>query len=113
MSVSTPARREPVLRFGAVAVALTAFSLVIATAGSSSIRSEGASGTTLIMTRISTNEPGFGPTRQAGGNDALVNSLIFSNLVKVAPNEKTILPDLATHWTMSPNARVFTFFLRK
>jgi peptide/nickel transport system substrate-binding protein len=72
-----------------------------------------SSATTLIMTRISSNTTGFGPVRQDTGNDALVNSLIFSNLVKIAPDEKTILPDLATHWTMNSNATVYTFNLRK
>jgi ABC-type transport system substrate-binding protein len=112
MSASTPARREPLLRLAALACAVAALSLVLAAAGSSSIRSAAASGTTLTLTRISDNTPGFGPVRQDTGNDALVNSLIFSNLVKIAPNEKTILPDLATRWTMSANARVFTFYLR-
>lgn len=69
-------------------------------------------GPTLNYARLGPDYTGFGPVRQGNGDDALVNSLLFSNLVKVAPDEKTIVPDLATSWTISPNARVFTFNLR-
>ena len=56
---------------------------------------------------------GFGPSRQSSGNDAMVNSLLFDNLVRVASDENTILPDLAARWTVSKNARNYTFFLRQ
>lgn len=72
-----------------------------------------AAGATLNYARIGSDYTGFGPVRQGNGDVALVNSLIFSNLVKVAPDEKTVVPDLATSWTISPNARVFTFNLRQ
>jgi peptide/nickel transport system substrate-binding protein len=69
--------------------------------------------TKLTFTRLSDNSPTFGPTSQNTGNDAITNSLILSNLVKVAPDEKTIVPDLAESWEASPDATTFTFHLRK
>ena len=112
MSASTSASRDPVFRFGTAVIALLALSLILVAAGSSSTKKASA-GSTLTLTRITANTPGFGPVRQDTGNDAMVNSLIFSNLVKVAPDEKTILPDLATKWTVTPNAKTYTFFLHK
>lgn len=96
----------------AVAVAAAAVAVAVAfavVAGSAS----GASGGTLTLTRISDDTAGFGPVRQSTGNDAMINSLIFSNLVKIAPDEKTVVPDLADRWTVSKDAKVFTFFLHK
>jgi peptide/nickel transport system substrate-binding protein len=72
-----------------------------------------ASASSLTFTRIGGNTTGFGPVRQDTGSDAVVNSLMFSNLVKVAPNENKVLPDLAVRWTASKGGQVYTFFLRK
>jgi peptide/nickel transport system substrate-binding protein len=102
------------LRIGlALVVAAVAAATIVLTALGSSGRVSASAGTELIVTRLaSTNTPGFGPGLQDTGNDAMVNSLLFSNLVKVAPNESTITPDLALKWTSSPNAKTFTFYLR-
>jgi peptide/nickel transport system substrate-binding protein len=67
----------------------------------------------LTFTRLSDNTPGFGPSLQSTGNDAITNSLLFSNLVKIAPDEKTLVPDLAESWEASDDATKFTFHLRE
>ena len=69
--------------------------------------------TVLRVTRMGDTSQAFGPTRNSSGNDHFINALIFSNLVKIAPDEKTILPDLASKWTISKDAKEFTFELNK
>lgn len=69
--------------------------------------------TVLRVTRVGDTSQAFGPTRNSSGNDHFINALIFSNLVKIAPDEKTILPDLASKWTISKDAKEFTFELNK
>ena len=46
-------------------------------------------------------------------SQAVVFSLVFTNLVKLDKDLKTVTPDLATTWEMSPDMTVFTFHLRK
>jgi peptide/nickel transport system substrate-binding protein len=72
-----------------------------------------ASDAKLTFTRLGDNTPTFGPTSQNTGNDAITNSLVLSNLVKIAPDEKTIVPDLAQSWDVSRDAKTFTFRLRQ
>jgi len=55
----------------------------------------------------------FGPSRNSSGTDHIINFMIFDNLVKIAPDEKTILPALATKWTVSKDAKKYTFELRR
>ena len=69
--------------------------------------------TVLRMTRMGDWSNAFGPSRNSSGTDHLVNFLLFNNLVKIAKDEKTILPDLATKWTISKDAKKITFELRK
>lgn len=111
---------------GLIAVAVAAAIGLAACGGSSSSGGDAAGGDTkggggggapadaqLTFTRLGDNTPTFGPTSQNTGNDAITNSLILSNLVKVAPDEKTIVPDLAEKWEASPDAKTFTFTLRQ
>lgn len=72
----------------------------------------GGSAGRLAFTRLGINTPGFGPWNQSTGNDAIVNSLLFSNLVKVRSDERTLAPDLAESWEVSRDQRTFTFRLR-
>jgi peptide/nickel transport system substrate-binding protein len=72
-----------------------------------------AAPTVLRMLRMGDWSNAFGPSRNSSGTDHLVNFLIFDNLVKIAPDEKTILPALATKWTVSKDAKKITFELRK
>ena len=69
--------------------------------------------TVLRVTRVGDTSQAFGPSRNSSGNDHFINFLLFENLVKIAPDEKTILPSLATKWTVSKDATEFTFDLRK
>ena len=46
-------------------------------------------------------------------SQAVVFSLVFNNLVKLDKDLKTVMPDLAKTWEVSPDMTVFTFHLRK
>ena len=46
-------------------------------------------------------------------SQACIFYLIFNNLVSLDKDLETILPDLAESWEISPDARVFTFQLRR
>ena len=52
-----------------------------------------ATPTVLRMTRMGDWSNAFGPSRNSSGTDHLVNFLLFNNLVKIAKDEKTILPE--------------------
>ena len=67
----------------------------------------------LRMLRMGDWSNAFGPSRNSSGTDHLVNFLIFDNLVKIDKDEKTILPALATKWTIPKDGKVWTFDLRK
>lgn len=66
---------------------------------------------TLTVTRLGGLTPFWHPTFQTDGNQHIIYSLIFSTLVKVAGDERTLLPDLADSWEVSPDATTFTFSL--
>ena len=66
----------------------------------------------LRVTRVGDTSQAFGPSRNSSGNDHFINFLLFENLVKIAPDEKTILPSLATKWAVSKDATEITFDLR-
>jgi peptide/nickel transport system substrate-binding protein len=96
--------------FAALAVA-SAVALALAACGTTPSVDE-SEPTSLTMTRIGNSTPLFGPANNSTGNDAIVNSFLFSNLVKVAPDETTLVPDLAETWEVSDDATTFTFTLR-
>ncbi|MEV6926071.1 ABC transporter substrate-binding protein [Dactylosporangium sp. NPDC051485] len=99
-------------RLSACLALLAATATLVAACGKSSDTTS-QPGTSLTFTRLGINTAGFGPSNQSTGNDAVVNSLLFSNLVKVGPDEKSIIPDLAQTWEQSPDAKEFTFHLRQ
>ena len=65
----------------------------------------------LRVARISDFLPSIHPVQLGTGNQELMADLVFSGLVDVDSDEVTILPDLATEWTTSPDATVYTFKL--
>ncbi len=67
--------------------------------------------TTLRVARISDFLPSIHPVDLGTGNQELMADIVFSTLVDVDSDEVTILPDLATTWTASPDATVYTFKL--
>ena len=67
--------------------------------------------TTLRVARISDFLPSIHPVDLGTGNQELMADIVFSTLVDVDSDEVTILPDLATEWTASPDATVYTFKL--
>lgn len=67
--------------------------------------------TVLRVARISDFLPSIHPVNLGTGNQELMADLVFNKLVAVDSDEVTILPDLATEWTVSPDASVYTFKL--
>jgi peptide/nickel transport system substrate-binding protein len=67
--------------------------------------------TVLRVARISDFLPSIHPVDLGTGNQELMADIVFSGLVDVDKDEVTILPDLATEWTASPDATVYTFKL--
>jgi peptide/nickel transport system substrate-binding protein len=67
--------------------------------------------TVLRVSRISDFLPSIHPVELGTGNQELMADIVFSGLVDVDSDEVTILPDLATEWTASPDATVYTFKL--
>ena len=65
----------------------------------------------LRVSRISDFLPDIHPVDLGTGNQELMADILFSTLVDVDKDEVTILPDLATTWTASPDATVYTFNL--
>lgn len=65
---------------------------------------------TLRVTRVGPIFPVFHPVRATDNTYPLLY-LIYSNLVHLAPGERTITPDLATSWKASDDATTFTFTL--
>jgi peptide/nickel transport system substrate-binding protein len=70
-----------------------------------------AAKTVLRVSRISDFLPSIHPVDLGTGNQELMADIVFSTLVDVDKDEVTILPDLATKWTASPDATVYTFDL--
>lgn len=69
------------------------------------------SGSTLRFDWLGDITPIWHPAGYETFSQAVIFSLIFSNLVKVDKDEHTIIPDLADSWEVSPDAKVYTFHL--
>jgi peptide/nickel transport system substrate-binding protein len=80
-------------------------------ASASAAPSVAAEPTVLRVSRISDFLPSIHPVNLGTGNQELMADIVFSTLVDVDSDEVTILPDLATEWTASPDATVYTFKL--
>jgi peptide/nickel transport system substrate-binding protein len=65
----------------------------------------------LRAARISDFLPSIHPVNLGTGNQELMADLVFNRLVDVDKDEVTIIPSLATEWTVSPDATVYTFKL--
>lgn len=57
--------------------------------------------------------PMWHPSGYETFSQAVMFFLLFNKLVRLGPDLTTILPDLAESWEVSPDARVFTFRLRR
>lgn len=66
---------------------------------------------TLIVTRISDMPTCYHPLCFQTGNQYMNLQLVFNTLVKVDVDESTYIPDLADSWTVSADAKSFTFKL--
>jgi peptide/nickel transport system substrate-binding protein len=80
-------------------------------ASASASPSAAAAPTVLRVARISDFLPSIHPVNLGTGNQELMADIVFSTLVDVDSDEVTILPDLATEWTASDDATVYTFKL--
>jgi peptide/nickel transport system substrate-binding protein len=80
-------------------------------ASASASPSAAAEPTVLRVARISDFLPSIHPVNLGTGNQELMADIVFSTLVDVDSDEVTILPDLATEWTASEDATVYTFKL--
>ena len=94
---------------------LTALVMVLAMAvagcSGSSSSSSSSSDSTIRVTRDGPIVPIFHPIK-ATDNTYPLMYLIYDPLVSIAADEKTIEPRLAESWTVSDDARTFTFVLR-
>ena len=66
---------------------------------------------TLIVTRLSDMPTCYHPICFQTGNQYMNLQLVFNTLVKVDVDESTYIPDLADSWTVSADAKSFTFKL--
>ena len=99
--------RIPAVRAG-VALVLSAALLVPAV---QTVMAQDARPSLLRVSRISDFLPSIHPVELGTGNQELMADLIFSTLVDVDSDEVTILPDLATSWEVTPDAKTYTFHL--
>src|SRR5258708_14417883 len=90
---------------------VAALLLLSISGGATPLAAAQTSPSTLTFTRLSDLTPIWHPVHQTDGNQHIIYSLIYSSLVKVAADERTILPDLADSWEGSPDATQFTFHL--
>ena len=82
--------------------------LVVATASTALAQGDV---TTLRVARLPDFIPVIHPVQVGTGNQEIMANLLFSNLVSVAADEVTILPDAAASWEVSPDATTFSFTL--
>src|SRR5579875_2837912 len=98
------------------ALAAGALSVAVAACGSSGTSSTSAAGApqrggTLIVAR-SADILALDPTLITDNESIWASENIFEPLFASAPNGKTLVPWLATSYTLSPNHLVWTFHLR-
>ena len=84
---------------------------LLAACGDDSSEGGGGDGdTTLRVTRDGPIFPVFHPVRATDNTYPLLY-LIYSNLVHLESDEKTVIPDLAESWEAAADATTFTFTL--
>jgi len=66
-----------------------------------------------IKNNIYTEPVSMDPLFALGAPTIMVQMNIFDGLVRVDPNRNVVAPDIAERWTHSPDAKTFTFYLRK
>ncbi len=80
-------------------------------AHSASLKAQTSKNTLTIGWSIETKT--LDPAGNSQNPDIWVQKNLYDELVRVAPDGKTIQPALATSWTMSNGGKVYTFTLRK
>jgi peptide/nickel transport system substrate-binding protein len=78
---------------------------------SAAVPSASARASVLRVARISDFLPSIHPINLGTGNQELMADAVFNRLVDVDKDEVTLIPSLATEWTASPDATVYTFKL--
>src|SRR5579862_7023359 len=104
-------------RFNTKSRVLGALLIAVLLAGSSIsvslARMSHASNNGLLTIGWTTETKTLDPAGNTQNPDIWVQVNMYDHLVRVGPDGKSIVPDLATHWTTSNNGTVYTFFLRK
>jgi peptide/nickel transport system substrate-binding protein len=96
-------------------IAVGALLTVLSVAGSSA---NGAPekprlGGVYIKNNIYSDPVSMDPLFALGADTIMVQMNIFDGLVQLSPDSGAVAPDLAVRWTHTPDAKTFTFYLRK
>lgn len=70
-------------------------------------------GGTLFKTNIYGDPENLDPIVRIGVRTVMVTMNIFDGLVKLDAERGAVIPDIATRWTISPDRKVYTFYLRR
>ena len=70
-------------------------------------------GGTLFKTDIYGDPENLDPIVRVGVRTVMVTMNIFDGLVKLDAERGTVVPDIASRWTLSPDRKVYTFTLRR
>lgn len=84
----------------------------VAAAGGWTDRAEAQSAGRQLRIRIGSDISGLDPAKIFQNENQSVAAHVYSGLVKYDPASNNIVPDLAASWTVSPDAKVYTFKLR-
>src|SRR5207244_1106420 len=72
-----------------------------------------AAGTTLRFVWLGDITPIWHPVKWETFSQSTIFVNIFNTLAKTDTDLSTVIPDLAERWEVSPDAKMYTFFLRK
>lgn len=119
-ATSTPGAATATTTKGTIATASTGAASTAAVSSTTSSAMPGtpnasgqASRTTLPFVWLGDLNPLWHPSQYTTFGQAVVFSLIFNNLTKLDEDLKTIIPDLAEKWEVSPDASQYTFHLHQ
>lgn len=112
-----PAHRRPAARLGALVAAVAAALLVLSACGGGSSSSGGADGPVQEggTLRLAFNQDLFGnldPNQNFWIESRSIDRNLVDSLTDQDPETGEIVPWIATSWTVSPDARTYTFTLR-
>jgi peptide/nickel transport system substrate-binding protein len=98
------------IRWGALALACV---VVVAAATIQPAQGQGRPGPRVIVSAYPRDFRNLDPAHIPGSPDYQIAMNVFSGLVRYKRDSVDVEPDLAERWRVSPNGRVYTFFLRR